>query len=412
MRIILSHPTGNANVRALAGGLAEAGLLERFYTTIACFPGSMLHQLGGLPPFAELRRRSYDQNLRDLTYTVPFYEAGRMLFSRLGWQKMVKHEHGRFSVDAVYQNLDLYISKRLKHLGPDAVYGYEDGAYASFREAKSLGIKCLYDLPIGYWRSMHRLLSEERERRPQWAGTLTGFHDSPTKLQRKDEALAMADTILVASSFTARTLEEYPRNLNKIKVIPYGYPPAYLDRKYSSTNNRKLKILFVGGLSQRKGVANLFEALHSLEKKVELTVVGNKAADCGELNRGLDLHRWIPSLAHADVLNLMREQDLLVFPSLFEGFGLVVTEAMSQGTPVITTERTCGPDLIRDGENGWLTKAGDSAALHERIVEIIEHPEVLETVGREALKTAASRPWSVYGKEVSEYLSGFGNERN
>ena len=52
----------------------------------------------------------------------------------------------------------------------------------------------------------------------------------------------------------------------------------------------------------------------------------------------------------------MREHDVFVFPSLFEGFGLVITESMSQGTPVITTDRTAGPDLIKNDENGWLLK--------------------------------------------------------
>ena len=50
----------------------------------------------------------------------------------------------------------------------------------------------------------------------------------------------------------------------------------------------------------------------------------------------------------------MKEHDVLIFPSLFEGFGLVITEAMAQGTPVITTDRTAGPDVISDNENGCL----------------------------------------------------------
>lgn len=407
MKIVLSHPTGNANVRALANGLSEAGVLSRFYTSIACFPGTTLYKLSGFGPLTELRRRSFDPKLRPFTHTLPFYEVGRMVFSKIGWQSMVEHEKGYFSVDSVYKYLDSEISKKLKALAPDVVYAYEDGAKYSFLEAKSLGIRCVYDLPIGYWRSMHRLLSQEKEQRPEWASTLTGFYDSPEKLERKDEELALADTILVASSFTAETLKEYPGTLKDIQVIPYGFPPVYSQRKYTTLNNRKLKVLFVGGLSQRKGIANLFEAVKGLEDRVELTIVGNKAADCEELDRALSLHRWIPSLPHNEVLNLMRTHDLFVFPSLFEGFGLVITEAMSQGTPVITTERTCGPDLISEGENGWLTPAGDSDSLREKIVQILKHPDVLEFAGRHALTTAASRPWSDYGKEVAEYLLDF-----
>jgi glycosyltransferase involved in cell wall biosynthesis len=97
----------------------------------------------------------------------------------------------------------------------------------------------------------------------------------------------------------------------------------------------------------------------------------------------------------------MRESDVLVFPSLFEGFGQVITEAMAQGTPVITTERTAGPDIIQHGKNGWLIKAGSVNSLKEMLEGIIANPGMIETVGKAALETARQRPWSEYGKELA-----------
>jgi glycosyltransferase involved in cell wall biosynthesis len=111
-------------------------------------------------------------------------------------------------------------------------------------------------------------------------------------------------------------------------------------------------------------------------------------------------------LPHEEVLALMRTQDVLVFPSLFEGFGLVITEAMSQGTPVITTDRTAGPDLIEHGKNGWLVEAGSTAALQEALKNLIENPQLLAAVGKAAMETARQRPWEVYGKELAEAVAG------
>jgi glycosyltransferase involved in cell wall biosynthesis len=244
---------------------------------------------------------------------------------------------------------------------------------------------------------------------PEWAGTLTGFKDSEEKLNRKDAELAQATQIVVASSFTAQTLRAYSGELPAPIVIPYGFPAVapHPDRSPRApvTKETPLRLLFVGSLSQRKGIADLFAAVNILGTCVSLTVIGNKVTgDCPALNRELAKHRWIPSLPHDRILDEMRAHDVFVFPSLFEGFGLVITEAMSQGTPVITTERTAGPDLITHGENGWLIKAGSTDSLVLQLEELVKNPEAVRAAGVNARKIAAARPWSAYGRELAAAL--------
>ena len=162
----------------------------------------------------------------------------------------------------------------------------------------------------------------------------------------------------------------------------------------------------MGGLSQRKGLSYLFEAVEGLENKVDLTIIGHKAVpNCNALNTALEQHHWIPSLSHDQVLACMREHDVFVFPSLFEGFGLVITEAMSQGVPVITTDRTAGPDIIEDGVDGWIVPAGSSIAIKEVFATILETPVIVEQFGLAAQQKAQTRPWSVYGQEMANALS-------
>lgn len=402
MRILLSHPTGNQFVRALIKALADEELLSEFHTTIAVDSNS--HWLKLLPDAIkkEFLRRTYPIPSEKI-YTHPLLELARFTLPKLGLKSFVKHETGSASVDAIYRNIDLEVAARIKSIKPDAIYAYEDGAASSFIEAKKLGIECLYDLPIGYWRASKDLLKAEQERWPDWAVTLPGFLDSEAKLERKDTELRLADKIFVASSFTEKTLDYFPGDLPPVKVIPYGFPPVYEKRSYSVnlSSSRPLKIIFVGGLSQRKGIADLFEAVNFFGDRVELTVVGNKTTNgCSALNEALSKHRWIPSLPHEGILQLMREHDLLVFPSLFEGFGLVITEAMAQGTPVITTDRTAGPDIIKDGENGWLIQAGSTERLKDAIENVLINPNQIPNAGIEAMKTAKKRSWEVYGQEL------------
>jgi glycosyltransferase involved in cell wall biosynthesis len=409
--VIISHPTANANVRATAEGLLEANLLSDFYTSVASFPGSIMDRLGGFAPFAEIRRRRFNQNLKFITKTFPFRELGRILSQKTGISHLHRHEIGYFSIDAVYEQIDKKVASVLKKNSEkriNAVYNYEDGSLYSFTEARKLGIKCIYDLPIGYWRTAIKLLENEHLKWPEWSKTLLNFGDSQEKLAKKDKELELSDVIIVASSFTAKSLQEYPGILPPIEIIPYGFPPVSSNRVYTSIHNRRLKLLFVGGLSQRKGIADMFAAIIPLEKHVVLTVVGLKATeDCEALNTALTRHTWIPSLSHADILILMREHDVLLLPSLLEGFGLVITEAMSQGTPVITTDRTAGPDIIRNNENGWLIEAGSTQAIKTAIELLLDKPDTLKSAGKEATKAAELRSWKKYGQEVASAVSKY-----
>ncbi len=385
-------------------------MLAEFRTSIASFPGSMLDNLGSFGPLAEIRRRRFDPELMPFTKAWPWVEAGRLLVSKAGLSKLTRHETGLLCIDAVYRSFDRHVASSLKKgrsKGVKTVYAYEDGAQFCFQEARKLHLQCLYDLPIGYWRAARKLLENERLNKPEWASTLTGFMDSEAKLARKDEELKLADRIYVASQFTASTLKEFPGKLAPVEVIPYGFPPVAGQRQYTSLARRKaLKVLFVGGLSQRKGIAELFAAVKAIGPSVELTLVGRKASNhCQVLDQELKKHTWIPSLPNADILTLMQDHDVLVFPSLFEGFGLVITEAMSQGTPVITTDRTAGPDLIEHGHNGWLVEAGSATALQAAIENLLYHPEIISKAGQAAMDTASKRPWHVYGQELANSIS-------
>lgn len=406
--IVLSHPTGNANSRAAALALARHSQLHAFHTCIATFPHDCLDRLAALPGMGELRRRTFDPSLRSLTRAWPWREAGRLLASRAGASSLVAHERGPFSVDAVYASLDRRVASTLRQRGgPRAVYAYEDGALASFQAARARGIACLYDLPIGYWRTARRLLAVELERWPQWASTLTGMADSEQKLQRKDEELRLADRIFVASSFTRRSLQDFPGELAPVDVIPYGFPPAAQPKPFARRAGDPLKLLFVGGLSQRKGIADLFAVLDEVGDAARLTVVGGRAGPPNSaLDAALSKHRWIPSLPHVQVLELMREHDVLVFPSLFEGFGLVITEAMSQGTPVVTTDRTAGADLIEHGKNGWLFEAGSTRRLGAVIEDLLNRPDQIEAASHAALETARRRTWADYGSDLAAAAAG------
>ncbi len=96
----------------------------------------------------------------------------------------------------------------------------------------------------------------------------------------------------------------------------------------------------------------------------------------------------------------MRAHDVLVFPSLFEGFGLVVTEALSQGTPVITTPHTCGPDVLTDGEDGFIVPIRDAQAIAEKLELLHRDRERLAAMSIAARKKAETLTWESYRRGI------------
>jgi glycosyltransferase involved in cell wall biosynthesis len=278
------------------------------------------------------------------------------------------------------------------------VYSYDHCSLESFGVAKTRGTRCIYDLPIGYWRAFREICREEPLRWPEWAelDPFAGYPESV--LEEKDKEIALADLIVVASRFTKQTLALYPNQLAPIEIIPYGAPPVpRLDPpRYASTGG-PLKVLFVGSLGLRKGIPYLLEAIRLMGSHVELTLIGQGPnAPCRPLTDALKKHRWIRSLPNAAVLEQMGLHDVLVFPSLFEGFGLVILEALSQGLPVITTPNTGGPDVLTDGADGFIVPIRSSQALAEKLEHLIRYPEIRKNMRLSAKRTAENLTWKKF----------------
>lgn len=400
--VILAHPTGNQNVRNAALSFAEAGVLQEFWTCLAWRNDGWSDHIHPEALRRELSRRSLPADLMPFVRTRPWREAGRLLSARLGLQWLTTHERGVFSVDAVYEDLDRCIAKRLRRgRTPTVVYGYDGGAVATFETARAVGVRTVYDHPIGHWRAVRRLQEEEAELHPEWKGTLGGLRDSEAKLARKDRELSLANLVIVASSFSKRTLADAPVE-SAIEVVPYGCPPPAASIHHNPSG--KLRVLFVGHLSQAKGVGYLLEAILRLGNHVELTLVGGRVDAAMPTLTMLNRFRWIPSLPHGELLLLMRKHDVLVHPSLHEGFGLVILEALSQGLAVIATSNTGAPDVITEGREGFVVPIRSAHAIVEKLDTLIRDRDRLHAMRAAALETAGENSWQTYRKRLVETL--------
>jgi len=396
--LLLAHPTGNANVRAAARAFQTVGWLKELDSCICWNTKSPVAKL--LPPqlAKQLGRRSFPEIPLALQHSHLLRELLRLggFGKRLPW--LTRHEHGFLSIDAIYRSFDRHVARRLPGLpGLQAAYAYEDGALYTFQAAQHLGLRRLYDLPIGYWRAAQEIFDEERELQSAWACTLTGLADSAAKLARKDQELALADAVIVASAFVRSTLENHQACTAPIYVVPYGSPPPQVEISQPPAPAEPLRVLFVGSLGQRKGLSYGLDAINALGSCVRLTLIGRPStSNCVPLNAALQQHHWIESLPHAQILEQMRHHDVLLFPTLFDGFGLVITEALSQGLPVISTVHSGAPECLRDGVEGFIVPIRDSLAIAERLQQLAGDRDLLAAMRQACLRRAAELSWAGY----------------
>lgn len=397
-KFLVSSAFPNENSRGVALGLAQVGKLAIFCTSFAFVEGSVLHRLCCCFKLKTLAKRVLKGEFNGKLRIYPKNEFLRRLPN---WDFL---RSCRVSADDVRRELNQKVARflsREKIQDLAGVYVYADESYEILQAAKRLDLCAVYELHVTYYKEALSVITAEKNKDPEWVEDIPIYTDFSSGASI-DKELSLADKIVVASRYTKSSLEKFGFEGSKIKVIPYGFPRV--NPKEYRKDIHKIHLLYVGRLGVCKGLKYLIQAIEGIESFLQLTIVGD--GECSlALRKAMQSHRHIKSLPHNEVLNLMREADIFVFPTLSEGFGMVVTEAMSQGTPVITTPNGCGGDLIVDGENGWLVPAGDSLALRHKLQEILSNPSIIERVGKAALKTAETRSWETYGAEVADYLS-------
>lgn len=378
--ILVSHPTVNQYVRALVSRLYLEGRLKEFHTTLA------------------IGRRSVDLP-RSVVHQHPAREMVRLVSRRAGWSAFTKHETGFASVDSVARSFDRKVAGNLN--GVDGVYCYEDSALETFRAAASQGVRRLYELPILYWTEAKRLLKEEADRYPEWEPTLLATRESAGKLERKSDEIHLADLVICPSRQVQVSL---PAGVPSI-IAEYGCPALSIPpiRRQSD----RLRLLFVGSMSQRKGLADLFRALKLLNRSdVELVVLGTPLLPLEFYRSEFPGFVYEATRSNEEVRRLMQTCDLLVLPSIVEGRSLVQMEAMSCGLPIVVTPNAGAEDLVVDGSTGFLVPIRSPEKLAEVINWIADHKDWAADARPAVFRRAAESNWDRYTGKVLEALRG------
>jgi glycosyltransferase involved in cell wall biosynthesis len=218
-----------------------------------------------------------------------------------------------------------------------------------------------------------------------------------------DATFEQADAVICASSFTKHSLEAAGSKA-PAHVVGYGVDLELFSARTEAPSAKQLTIGFVGALSQRKGARYLLGAMAKLPKGAARLIIYTRAKVDQELIRGFEsLDVEIKGgLSDAQLAADIKRCDLLALPSIAEGFGLVILEAMACGVPALCTTSTGGADFITHRRNGLLIEPGSATAIEQELVWATTHRDDLFQMGQSARREAERLTWAEYRRKFFE----------
>ena len=199
--------------------------------------------------------------------------------------------------------------------------------------------------------------------------------------ERLKQEYALSQCILVPSDWVARSFLQAGFHPDKICRLPYpsGSIGNLVGINRVAKVSRNVRVLCVAGILVRKGQHYLMKAARHLNKQnsrvqFDITLVGsvgNRNYLSVLMKMGVPFN-YIPHIPNNKMVDFMSRYDVFVLPSLEDGFGVVVSEALEAGMPVVTTQNTGAADSIRNGQNGFVVPPKDSIALADAIADAVD----------------------------------------
>jgi glycosyltransferase involved in cell wall biosynthesis len=360
---------------AIPRALLRRGSLDHLVTD-AWVPSLILRIFSGQ------RSAVKDRWHQELTNTrVKAFNSSLLMFQLLarargltGWEKVIARNNWfqRKVVD--------FLKTDFRPLTSDAqiFFSYSYTALEPLRFAKMRGWRTILG-QIDPGPFEEEIVAAEAEREaslaPNWRRAPAGYWKSWR------EECEVADRIIVNSQWSFDALVEAGIRKKKLSIIPLAlenHVRAVSLKAYPGrfTAGRPLRVLFLGQISLRKGIARLLNVARSLHSQpVEFLLVGPTQITIPEDLRSNPKIQWVGPVAQNSVRSYYEQADVFILPTLSDGFALTQLEAFAHRLPVIASRR-CG-DVVIDRVNGLLLEEPTAEAIEEALRFCLDNPDQL-----------------------------------
>lgn len=286
----------------------------------------------------------------------------------------------------------------------DLVHVWPLGARRTIEAARRRGVGTVLERPNAHTRFAYEVVRDECER---LGVALPPDHEhafNEDVLRIEEEEYRLTDYLLCPSDFVVRTFLERGFAREKLLRHAYGYDETVFSPPGRDRNGSGgLAVLYVGVAAVRKGLHFALEAWarSPASRSGSFLVAGEVLPGYAEKLAPLLAHPSVSVLGHRDdVPELMRRSDVLVLPSIEEGYGLVCAEAIGSGcVPLVSDACT---DDCRHLQNALVHRVGDVEALEEHLTMVHEDPGLLARLREGALESAPALTWTAAGRRLAE----------
>lgn len=283
----------------------------------------------------------------------------------------------------------------------DVLWGYNTSSLEVFRWAQPRGVRCILDQTIGHCIEMNAVMQAEQECDPEFF--LQDYIPfSKADIARQNEELALADAVIVGSEFCAGTLVKNGCPVSKIHVVPYGYDENFFPKERpqrSLSKGRAVNFLFVGIIGPRKGIGHLLKAFAQIpSEKAGLTLVGSLDIPMATFRTYASRVNRILSLSRSEIVKHYENADCFIFPSLFEGGGIVLSEAIGAGLGII--QSSAATDVVQEGVNGLMLREVTGDRIKEAVLSVTDNHERLAAWQEASWHMRTEWTWRRYRERI------------
>lgn len=342
-------------------------------------------------PFSQLKREGVSrERVRTFPWVRPLVMGARFLPFHLP-ERVTSGLH-----ELSVATLDRYIARTLPD--SDVYVGHEAVGLLSGAAAKRRGMLYICDrgCPHIAWRE--RILLEEYER--------LGLkrRRRPNTYAREIAEYELADLIVVPSQFVAESFVAEGVRADRLAVVPYG---VNLQRfqPVATPDPDRFDVVFVGQISPRKGIRDLLDGFRAAAiPNKKLTLIGTLSRELRNYVADKVSMDDIVLLGHVPqpkLKNILSRSHAFCLPSIEDGFGMAIAEAMACGCPPIVTHNAGGSSLVRDGENGFVVPIRSPGAIAEKLEMLAADSRMREAMSAAAVVAVqALGGWESYGREM------------
>jgi len=365
MKVVVSSLNRYHSIE-LALQLLQRGLLKRLYT--------------GYPSW------KIEADLGSYTTSFPWLLIPLMMLYRYGFT-LAADSLAEFASNT----FDKQVSRRFSEF--DILVAQSQFGLHSILCAKKQGLKAVCLRGSAHILYQDQILKEEFELQGVAYKAI-----APWAIDKELQEYDAVDMIETISTFAYETFLEQGIAKEKLFLNPLGVELS-LYHPIKKVDN-VFRVLYVGTLSLQKGIPYLLEALANLKlPNFELMLVGSMTDEItNTLSRYVNGFKYVGVVPRYELSNYYSQASVFVLPSIQDGFGMVLTQAMACAVPVIATTNSGGRDLITEGVEGFIIPIRSPEAIREKVLELYHNPDLRDKMAQAALQRVQSvGGWDEYG---------------